>query len=91
MKEAGYDFVTDAVYAIVAPAQLPPDLASKLEKAFTRAIKDKQYLKTISRMDLVPVYYSSSSFEKFLKVNWGVINKHLVSTGLIKQAATQPE
>jgi len=91
MKEAGYDFVTDAVYAIVAPAQLPSDLASKLEKAFTRAIKDKQYLKTISRMDLVPVYYSSSSFDQFLKVNWGVINKHLVSTGLIKQAATQPE
>lgn len=91
MKEAGYDFVTDAVYAIVAPAQLPPDLANKLEKAFTRAIRDKQYLKTISRMDLVPVYYNSRNFEKFLKVNWGVINRHLVSTGLIKQAATQPE
>lgn len=91
MKEAGYDFVTDAVYAIVAPAQLPPDLANKLEKAFTRAVRDKQYLKTISRMDLVPVYYNSGNFEKFLKVNWGVINRHLVSTGLIKQAATQPE
>lgn len=91
MKEAGYDFVTDAVYAIVAPAQLPPDLANKLEKAFTWAVRDKQYLKTISRMDLVPVYYNSRNFEKFLKVNWGVINRHLVSTGLIKQAATQPE
>ena len=91
MKEAGYDFVTDAVYAIVAPAQLPPDLANTLEKAFSRAINDKQYLKTISKMDLVPTYYSGKNFEKFLKVNWGVINRHLVSTGLIKQAATQPE
>lgn len=91
MKEAGYDFVTDAVYAIVAPAQLPPDMANKLERAFTKAVKDQQYLKTISKMDLVPVYYSGRNFEKFLRVNWGVINRHLVSTGLIKQAATQPE
>lgn len=91
MKESGYDFITDAVYAVVAPAQLPPDLANRLEKAFTKAAKDKQYLKTISKMDLVPVYYSGKSFEGFLRVNWGAINRHLVSTGLIKHAATQPE
>lgn len=91
MKEAGYDFVTDAVYGIVAPAELPPDLAKKLEKAFTKAIKDKQYLDTLSKMDLVPVYYSGKNFEQFLKVNWGVINKHLVGAGLIKEAATKPE
>jgi tripartite-type tricarboxylate transporter receptor subunit TctC len=91
MKEAGYDFVTDAVYGIVAPAELPSDLAKKLEKAFTQALKDKQYLETISKMDLVPVYYSGKNFEQFLRVNWGVINKHLVGAGLIKEAATQPE
>jgi tripartite-type tricarboxylate transporter receptor subunit TctC len=91
MKESGYDFVTDAVYAIVAPAQLPPDIADKLEKAFTRAVRDKQYLNTIARMDLVPVYYSGRNFEKFLKTNWGAINRHLLSAGLIRQAATQPE
>lgn len=91
MKEAGYDFVTDAVYAIVAPAQLPSGLADKLEKAFAKAIKDRQYLKAISKMDLVPVYYSGRDFERFLRVNWGVINRHLVSTGLIKRAATEPE
>lgn len=91
MKDAGYDFVTDAVYAVVAPARLPPELTDKLEKAFTKAIRDEQYLKTINKMDLVPVYYSGRNFENFLKANWGVINRHLVSTGLIKQAATQPE
>jgi hypothetical protein len=42
-------------------------------------------------MDLVPVYYSSKNFDKFLRVNWGVINRHLISTGLIKEAATRPE
>lgn len=91
LKQAGYNFVNDAVYAVVAPSDLPPELAAKLEKAFTQAIKDKQYRETLSKMDLVPVYYSSKNFDKFLRVNWGVINRHLISTGLIKEAATRPE
>jgi len=91
MKQTGYNFVNDAVYAVVAPSDLPAALAAKLEKAFTQAIKDRQYRETLSKMDLVPVYYSSRNFDKFLRFNWGVINKHLISTGLIKEAATQPE
>ena len=91
LKQAGYNFVNDAVYAVVAPSDLPPELAAKLEKAFTQAIKDKQYRETLSKMDLVPVYYSSKNFDKFLRVNWGVINRHLISTGLIREAATRPE
>ncbi len=91
MKESGYDFVNDAVYAIVAPADLPPDLAKRLEAAFTKAIKDKQYLEAINKIDHIPVYYSGKRFEDFLKVNWVNINKHLRSTGLIKKTATQPE
>jgi tripartite-type tricarboxylate transporter receptor subunit TctC len=91
MKESGYDFVNDAVYAIVARADLPPDMAKMLEAAFARAIKDKQYLEALDRIDLIPVYYTGKRFEDFLKANWGQINKHLISTGLIKEAATQPE
>lgn len=91
MKESGYDFVNDAVYAIVAPAALPPALAKKLEAAFAKAIKDKQYLEAINKIDHIPVYYSGQRFQDFLRANWGKINKHLISTGIIKEAATQPE
>jgi len=91
MKESGYNFVNDAVYAIVAPADLLPDMAKKLETAFAGAIQEKQYLEALDRIDLIPVYYSGKRFEDFLKANWGKINKHLISTGLIKEAATQPE
>jgi tripartite-type tricarboxylate transporter receptor subunit TctC len=91
MKESGYDFVNDAVYAIVAPADLPPDLAKKLEAAFTKAIKDKQYLEAINKIDHIPVYYSGKRFKDFLRTTWGKINKHLISTGVIKEAASQPE
>jgi tripartite-type tricarboxylate transporter receptor subunit TctC len=91
MKEYGYDFVNDAVYSIVVPSNLPPDRVKKLEEAFARATKDKQYREALDKIDLVPVYYDGKSFEDFLKGNWKKINKHLIATGLIKEAATQPE
>ncbi|MFH1080208.1 MAG: tripartite tricarboxylate transporter substrate binding protein [Pseudomonadota bacterium] len=91
MKESGYDFVNDAVYSIVAQADLPPDIAKTLETAFAKAISDKQYLETVDKIDLIPVYYTGNGFEDFLRVNWSKINKHLISSGLIKKAATQPE
>lgn len=91
MKEAGYDFVNDAVFSIVVPSNLPPDRVKKLEDAFARATKDKQYREALDKIDLVPVYYDGKSFEDFLMVNWKKINKHLIATGLIQEAATQPE
>jgi tripartite-type tricarboxylate transporter receptor subunit TctC len=91
LKEAGYDFVNDAVFSIVGPSNLPPVVAKKLERAFAAAIKNKEYLEAMDKIEMVPVYYDSKKFDKFLRVHWGKINKHLISTGLIKEAATAPE
>ncbi len=91
LKEAGYDFVNDAVFSIVGPANLPPELAKKLEVAFAKATKSKEYLESLDRIDMVPVNYNSKEFDKFLRINWKKINKHLIASGLIKEAATLPE
>jgi tripartite-type tricarboxylate transporter receptor subunit TctC len=91
LKEAGYDFVNDAVYSIVGPSNLPSDTAEKLEAAFAKATKDDEYLETLDRIDMVPVYYDGKSLEKFLRVQWKKINTHLIATGLITEAATLPE
>ncbi len=91
MKEAGYDFTNDAVYAVVAPANLPPEIAGKLEDAFARAVRDRDFLQALDRIDLVPVYYDSTAFQQFLRVQWKIINRHLRAAGLIRQAATPPE
>jgi tripartite-type tricarboxylate transporter receptor subunit TctC len=91
MKEAGYDFTNDAVYAVVAPANLPPEIAGKMEDAFARAVRDREFLQALDRIDLVPVYYDSRAFQQFLRVQWKIINRHLTSAGLIRQAATPPE
>ena len=91
LKEAGYDFVNDAVFSIVGPANLPPEVAKKLELAFTQATKSKEYLEALDKIDMVPVNYSSNEFDNFLKIHWKKINKHLIASGLIKEAATLPE
>jgi tripartite-type tricarboxylate transporter receptor subunit TctC len=91
LKEAGYDFVNDAIFSVVGPANLQPAVAVKLENAFAKAVKSKEYLDAIDKIDMIPVYYDSKSFDGFLRVQWGKVNKHLIAAGLIKEAATMPE
>jgi tripartite-type tricarboxylate transporter receptor subunit TctC len=91
LKELGYDFVNDAVYAVVCPSSLSPDIVKQLKAAFATAAKNEQYLTILDNLDLVPLYYDGKQFEDFLKVNWKKINTHLIATGLITEAATSPE
>jgi tripartite-type tricarboxylate transporter receptor subunit TctC len=91
LKELGYDFANDAVFSVVAPAGIPAPVAKKLEETFTAATKSKEYLEALDKIGMIPVYYDSNKFSKFLRVYWKKINKHLISTGIIKEAATLPE
>jgi tripartite-type tricarboxylate transporter receptor subunit TctC len=91
LKEAGYDFVNDAVFSVVGPYNLPRDIVEKLEKVFAMATENKEYLETLDRIDLVPVFYDGRQFEEFLKSNWEKINRHLIASGIIKKAATPLE
>ncbi|MBE0558932.1 MAG: tripartite tricarboxylate transporter substrate binding protein [Proteobacteria bacterium] len=88
LKEAGYDFVNDAVFSVVGPHNLPREIVEKLKKIFAVAIQNREYLATLDRIDLVPVFYDGRQFEEFLQSNWGKINRHLIASGLIKKAAT---
>ncbi len=91
LKELGYDFANDAVFSVVGPSTLPPEIAKKLREAFAQAIKNKEYLDALDKMDMVPVHYEGKAFDDFLRVHWKKINKHLIASGMIKEAATLPE
>ena len=91
LKELGYDFANDAVFAIVAPSDIDPAIAKKLEEAFAIAVKSPEYLDILDKINMIPVHYNSSQFSTFLKDHWKSINKHLKFTGIIKEAATKPE
>jgi tripartite-type tricarboxylate transporter receptor subunit TctC len=91
LREAGYDFTNDAVFAVVGPAGLPPAVAAGLEAAFTEAAQSRELLETLDRIDMVPAHYRGREFDDFLRTTWKRINQHLRATGLIKEAATSPE
>lgn len=91
LKELGYPFANDAVFAMVAPSDIDPAVAKKLGEAFARAAKDKEYLDALDKINMIPVYYDGRAFDAFLRYHWKVINKHLKATGAIKEAATPPE
>ncbi|HPD56048.1 MAG TPA: tripartite tricarboxylate transporter substrate binding protein [Smithellaceae bacterium] len=91
LKELGYDFANDAVFAVVAPADIPTDVAKNLEEAFAAATKSKEYLDALDKIGMIPVYYNGEKFSEFLKIYWKKINEHLIATGVIKEAATKPE
>jgi len=91
MKELGYDFANDAVFAIVAPSDIDPAIAKKLDNAFAAAAKTKEYLETLDKINMIPVYYDSKAFTAFLRMHWKIINKHMIASGAIKEAATKPE
>ncbi len=91
MKELGYDFANDAVFAIVAPSDINPAVMKKLERAFAAAAKSSEYLETLDRINMIPVYYDGKAFDGFLRKHWKIINKNLIAGGAIKEAATKPE
>lgn len=91
LKELGYHFANDAVFAMVAPADIDAAVAKKLGEAFAAAAKDKEYLDALDKINMVPVYYDGKALDAFLRYHWKVINKHLKATGAIKEAATPPE
>ena len=91
LKELGYNFANDAVFAVVAPADIDPAIARKLGEAFAAAAKNKEYLDALDKINMIPVYYDGKAFDAFLRYHWKVINKHLKATGAIKEAATLPE
>jgi len=91
MKELGYDFANDAVFAVVAPSDIDSGLARKLESAFAEAAKNREYLETLDKINMIPVYYDGKAFDGFLRKHWKIINKNLIASGAIKEAATKPE
>ena len=91
MKELGYDFANDAVFAVVAPSDIDSVLAKKLESAFAEAVKNREYLETIDKINMIPVYYDGKAFDGFLRKHWKIINKNLIASGAIKESATKPE
>ena len=91
LRELGYDFYNDTVHAIQGPAGLPPDVVKKLESAFLTAMETPEFRTAQQRLYLNSVHYNSMQYEQHLKEKWTKTEKLFKETGIIKEAATQPQ
>ena len=91
MIELGYDYSNDAVFVIVAPADIDPAAVAKIDAAFLDAAKDPEYLEALDRISMLPAYYDDKAYGAFMRKHWKRINAQLKAAGLIKEAATPPE
>jgi tripartite-type tricarboxylate transporter receptor subunit TctC len=90
LKELGYAFSKETVFAIVAPAGVPDDIIKKLETAFTKGTQTPEFKSMIEKLDLSPVLYKGSDYDQYLKDLWIRSEKMFKDIGIIKEGATQP-
>jgi tripartite-type tricarboxylate transporter receptor subunit TctC len=91
LKELGYGFVSETVHSIVGPAGLPPDVVKKLEAAFKKGTETPEFKTTLEKLYLTTVFINSKDYDQHLKDKWVRTEKMFKETGIIKEAATQPQ
>jgi tripartite-type tricarboxylate transporter receptor subunit TctC len=90
MKELGYDFAKETVFSMFGPANLPPDVLSKLEAGFKKGTETPEFKALIEKIDCTPAYYSSKDLDKLTKELWVRAEKTFKDAGIIKEPATAP-
>ncbi len=90
LKDLGYDFVSDSIHLILAPAGVPADVVQKLESAFVKATESLEVKRVQEKVAATPVLYKSKEYERYVKEQWSRAEKIFKETGIIKEVATQP-
>jgi len=90
MKDLGYGFVSETIHSIFGPANLPPDIAAKLEAAFSKGMETAEFKKSEESLYYTPIHLNSKEYAQHLKELWVTSEKVFKEIGIIKEAATQP-
>ena len=65
LKELGLDIVQNSPFSIGAPKGTPPAVVKRLHDAFKQAMELESYKTALARYDMVPIYMSSATYQKF--------------------------
>ena len=65
LKELGLDIVQNSPFGIGAPKGTPPAVVKRLHDAFKQAMELDSYKTALARYDMVPIYMSSATYQKF--------------------------
>ena len=65
LKELGLDIVQNSPFGIGAPKGTPEAVVKRLHDAFKQAMEQENYRSALARYDMVPIYMSSATYQKF--------------------------
>src|SRR5688572_2665025 len=67
VKELGYDLVIDSPVGLVAPKNLDPKIAVRLQAAFRKAASDPAYLQQLESFDMQPNVISGEAYAAYAR------------------------
>jgi tripartite-type tricarboxylate transporter receptor subunit TctC len=70
VKELGYDLVIESPVGLVAPKNLPPAIATRLQAAFRKAAADPAYLQQLESFDLQPNLMTGDEYAAYAKAQF---------------------
>lgn len=70
VKELGYDLVIESPVGLVAPKNLPPAIATRLQAAFRKAAADPAYLQQLEAFDLQPNLMTGDEYAAYAKAQF---------------------
>jgi tripartite-type tricarboxylate transporter receptor subunit TctC len=83
-KDLGYNVPCPMLNIVTAPKDLPEGIAKKLENAFTKGMKDPDFIKGMKNLRYPIVYRSSKELTDYVTKNYESMQKTLKEIGLTK-------
>ena len=65
LKELGLDVVQNSPFGMGAPKGTPAAVVKRLHDAFKQAMEQDSYKSVLARYDMVPIYMSTTQYQKF--------------------------
>jgi tripartite-type tricarboxylate transporter receptor subunit TctC len=81
VKELGYDLVIQSPVGLVAPKNLDPKIAAKLQAAFRKAASDPAYLQQVETFDLQPALMTGEEYAAYARAQFEREQKMLAEIG----------
>jgi tripartite-type tricarboxylate transporter receptor subunit TctC len=66
-------------------------VVKKLESAFKKGTETPEFKTALEKLYLTPVFIGAKDYDQHLKEKWVSTEKMFKETGIIKEAATQPQ
>ena len=81
VKELGYDLVIESPVGLVAPKNLPPAIATRLQAAFRKAAADPAYLQQVELFDMQPRLMTGEGYAAYARAQFEREQKMLAEIG----------